>query len=147
MKINVNDTTVWQTSDTIEEVSLRDRSGEAGRALVESDETVINIYAYEDSNSGDQADRGAAPVADTTGSDTTASTSGSIDLVASASTGTGTLTYLWEQVVGSAGAIADDDVAVTTATAPGTADELCYLLTVTDEEGRSDTAALVVAVS
>lgn len=145
MKIKVNDTTVWDTADVITEVSVADRSGEGGRVLVEADEDIINVYAWEDQNN--LADRTSAPVANA-GPDQSLANNVVCTLTAAASTGSAPLTYAWTKVSGTGGTLSSaTNVAPTYTTHASTDDTTIWRCVVTDSEGRSsdDTVSIVVA--
>ena len=141
--IKVDGTVVWSTSGAPDEISLRSRKGEAGRFKVD-DDTVVNIVTSEPDR--DVLTRNTGPVANA-GADQNKANATLTTLDGSASTGT-SLTYLWEKVSGTGGTLSSSTVVGPTYTTHAATDDVTYwMLTVTDDQGRSDTDFMTVTVA
>jgi len=109
----------------------------------------IAIISIEVSEGVVQPEENEAPVVDA-GADMTVNTSTTVNLQGSATDAdSSVLTYAWEQLTGTTVSIGQSNEAAAQFTAPGSADELSFRLTVTDDLGGvgTDTVAISVVVA
>ncbi|MCS5595145.1 MAG: choice-of-anchor B family protein [Porticoccaceae bacterium] len=109
----------------------------------------IAIISIEVSEDVVQPEENEAPVVDA-GADMTVNTSTTVNLQGSATDAdSSVLTYAWEQLTGTTVSIGQSNEAAAQFTAPGSADELSFRLTVTDDLGGvgTDTVAISVVVA
>ncbi|HIG67854.1 MAG TPA: choice-of-anchor B family protein [Porticoccaceae bacterium] len=109
----------------------------------------IAIISIEVSEGVVQPEENEAPVVDA-GADMTVNTSTTVNLQGSATDAdSSVLTYAWEQLTGTTVSIGQSNEAAAQFTAPGSAGELSFRLTVTDDLGGvgTDTVAISVVVA
>ena len=106
----------------------------------------IAIISIEVSEGVVQPGENEAPVVDA-GADMTVNTSSAVNLQGSATDAdSSVLTYAWEQLTGTTVSIGQSNEATAQFTAPGSADELSFRLTVTDDQGGVGTDTLAISV-